>query len=148
MENYSYDVLDIDKHLCFHIYATSREIIKIYRPYLEPLDLTYTQYITMMVLWKEKQLNVKELGIKLFLDSGTLTPVLKSLEAKGFVTRHRSTKDERVLIVELTEKGEELKKEAVKIPYSLAKQVNLTREEKDELIKLLSKALEPYRKEK
>ncbi|MBR5903424.1 MAG: transcriptional regulator, partial [Clostridia bacterium] len=71
MENYSYDVLDIDKHLCFHIYATSREIIKIYRPYLEPLDLTYTQYITMMVLWKEKQLNVKELGIKLFLDSGT-----------------------------------------------------------------------------
>ncbi|MBR4955144.1 MAG: MarR family transcriptional regulator [Clostridia bacterium] len=148
MENYSYDVLDIDKHLCFHIYATSREIIKIYRPYLEPLDLTYTQYITMMVLWKEKQLNVKELGIKLFLDSGTLTPVLKSLEAKGFVTRHRSTKDERVLIVELTEKGEELKKEAVKIPYSLAKQVNLTREEKDELIKLLGKALDPFRKEK
>ena len=148
MENYSYDVLDIDKHLCFHIYATSREIIKIYRPYLEPLDLTYTQYITMMVLWKEKQLNVKELGIKLFLDSGTLTPVLKSLEAKGFVTRHRSTKDERVLIVELTEKGEELKKEAVKIPYTLAKQVNLTREEKDELIKLLSKALDPFRKEK
>ena len=146
MENYSYDVLDIDKHLCFHIYATSREIIKIYRPYLEPLDLTYTQYITMMVLWKEKQLNVKELGIKLFLDSGTLTPVLKSLEAKGFVTRHRSAKDERVLIVELTEKGEELKKEAVKIPYTLAKQVNLTLEEKDELLSLLNKALEPYRK--
>ena len=148
MENYSYDVLDIDKHLCFHIYATSREIIKIYRPYLDPLGLTDTQYITMMVLWKEKQLNVKELGIKLFLDSGTLTPVLKSLEAKGFVTRHRSTKDERVLIVELTEKGEELKKEAVKIPYTLVKQVNLTREEKDELIKLLSKALDPFRKEK
>ena len=82
-----YDALKLDNQLCFPLYAASREVIKQYRPYLDALDLTYTQYITMMVFWEEKKVSVKELGKKLYLDSGTLTPVLKSLEAKGFVNR-------------------------------------------------------------
>lgn len=145
MENHSLDSLDLDKQICFPIYAASREIIKLYRPYLDPLDLTYTQYITMMVLWKEKKINVKTLGKRLFLDSGTLTPVLKSLEAKGLITRQRSQKDERVLIAELTEKGEALKNEAVHIPYQLSKKVNLTYEEAQLAYKLVYKLLEPYK---
>ena len=107
-----YDSLKLENQLCFPLYACSREIIKKYRPYLEKIDLTYTQYITMMVFWEHKKISVKELGKKLFLDSGTLTPVLKSLEAKGFVTRYRSQEDERVLLVEITEAGEALKDRA------------------------------------
>ena len=84
-----YDPLKLENQLCFPLYACSREIIKKYRPLLEKLDLTYTQYIAMMVLWEQRKLSVKELGKKLYLDSGTLTPVLKSLEAKGFVSRNR-----------------------------------------------------------
>ena len=145
---YSFEALDIKKQLCFPIYAASRCIIKQYRPYLEPLDLTYTQYITMMVIWKEKKINVKELGKQLFLDSGTLTPVLKSLEAKGFIRRYRSRKDERILLVELTESGEGLKEKVVHIPYELCKQVNLTFEEAQALHSLLYKALAPFNTDK
>jgi len=115
-----YDGLKLKNQLCFPLYAASREVIKQYRPYLDALDLTYTQYITMMVFWEEKLINVKELGKKLFLDSGTLTPVLKSLEAKGYVRRYRSSEDERVLMVEITAKGEELKEQAVSVPESVA----------------------------
>ena len=95
--------------LCFPLYACSREIIKRYTPFLEKIDLTYTQYIAMMVLWGKKQISVKELGKCLFLDSGTLTPLLKKLEQKGYVTRTRSEEDERVLIAAITPKGEDLK---------------------------------------
>ena len=109
--------LKLEGQLTFPIYALSREIIKRYRPQLEPLDLTYTQYIAMLVFWEEGKLSVKELGKRLYLDSGTLTPVLKSLEAKGYVDRYRSADDERVLIVELTEKGKALKEKALNIPY-------------------------------
>ena len=137
-----------DKHLllkgqlCFPIYALSREIIKIYRPYLEPLDLTYTQYIAMLVFWEEKKLSVKELGKKLYLDSGTLTPVLKSLEAKGYVDRYRSSYDERVLIVEITPKGEELKQKANEIPYSMVKHNrSLSHDELKQLYYLVTKLL-------
>ena len=145
MENHSLDSLDLEKQICFPFYAASREIIKLYRPYLDPLDLTYTQYITMMVLWKEKKINVKTLGKRLFLDSGTLTPVLKSLESKGLITRQRSQKDERVLIAELTEKGDALKNEAVHIPYHLSKKVNLAYDEAQLAYKLVYKLLEPYK---
>ena len=135
--------LRLKGQLCFPIYATSREIIKIYRPYLEPLDLTYTQYIAMLVFWEEKKLSVKELGKKLYLDSGTLTPVLKSLEAKGYVDRYRSVEDERVLIVEITEKGEALKQKALDIPYAMLKHNNsLTEEELKQLYVLINKLLE------
>ena len=103
--------------------------------------LTYTQYIAMMVFWEERKLSVKELGKKLFLDSGTLTPVLKSLESKGFVVRSRSKEDERVLDVEITEKGEALKERAVSIPQSVAGCVKLDGEEAVQLYQLLYKML-------
>ena len=136
-----YEVLKLENQLCFPLYAASREIIKQYRPYLDALDLTYTQYIAMMVFWEEKKLSVKELGKKLFLDSGTLTPVLKSLESKGYVIRSRSKEDERVLDVEITEKGEALKEQAVSIPQSVAGCVKLDKEEAMQLYQLLYKVL-------
>ena len=95
-----YETQRLENQLCFPLYACSREVVKKYRPYLDELNLTYTQYIVMMVMWEKKTINVKELGAKLYLDSGTLTPVLKSLESKGYVYRHRSLKDERVLLVD------------------------------------------------
>ena len=136
-----YEALKLKNQLCFPLYAASREIIKQYRPYLDALDLTYTQYIAMMVFWEEKKLSVKELGKKLFLDSGTLTPVLKSLASKGYVIRSRSKEDERVLNVEITEKGEALKEQAVSIPQSVAGCVKLDREEAMQLYQLLYKVL-------
>ena len=136
-----YEALKLENQLCFPLYAASREIIKQYRPYLDALDLTYTQYIAMMVFWEEKKISVKELGKKLFLDSGTLTPVLKSLESKGFVVRSRSKEDERVLDVEITEKGETLKEQAVSIPQSVAGCVKLDGEEAMQLYQLLYKVL-------
>lgn len=141
MNSLKYDGLKLENQLCFPLYACSREVIKQYRPCLEPLDLTYTQYITMMVLWAEKKISVKELGKKLFLDSGTLTPVLKSLEAKEYVKRYRSTEDERVLLVEITEKGEALKDKAVSVPEQIAGCVNLSPEEAQQLYYLLYKVL-------
>ncbi len=137
-----YDGLKLENQICFPLYAVSREVIKQYRPYLEKLDLTYTQYITMMVFWQEKQISVKELGKKLFLDSGTLTPVLKSLEKKGYVRRHRSESDERVLIVEITDRGDELKKSAVSIPESVAECVKLDTDEALQLYGILYKILD------
>ena len=104
-----YDALKLEKQLCFPLYAVSKEIVKKYKPFLDELDLTYTQYITMMVMWEHKEMNVKELGEHLYLDSGTLTPVLKKLEQKGWVKRNRAKEDERVLIVTLTTEGEKLK---------------------------------------
>ena len=136
-----YEALKLENQLCFPLYAASREVIKQYRPYLDKLDLTYTQYIAMMVFWAEKKISVKELGKKLFLDSGTLTPVLKSMESKGLVKRYRSTEDERVLMVEITEKGEELKEQAKDIPQKVAGCVKLDSEEAMQLYTLLYKVL-------
>lgn len=140
MDN-KYQGLMLKNQLCFPLYAASREVIKQYRPYLQKLDLTYTQYIAMLVFWEEKQLNVKDLGKRLFLDSGTLTPVLKSLEAKGYVLRSRSREDERVLEVSITEKGEALKEQAVSIPENIAACVRLETEEAIALYQLLYKIL-------
>ena len=136
-----YDCLKIENQLCFPLYAASREVIKQYNPYLQKIDLTYTQYVAMMVLWDVKKTTVKDLGEKLYLDSGTLTPLLKSLEAKGLVKRSRSKEDERVLIVEITAKGEELKNEAVEIPKAMMGCVKLTQEEAATLYSLLYKVL-------
>lgn len=141
MSKTNYDGLKLENQLCFPLYACSREIIKQYRPFLDELNLTYTQYITMMVFWEEKKINVKELGKKLFLDSGTLTPVLKSLEAKGYVRRYRSPEDERVLIVEITKAGEALKKQAVCVPEKMADCIKLEPEDAMQLYKLLYKIL-------
>ena len=136
-----YDSLKIQNQLCFPLYACSKEIIKKYKPFLNKLDLTYTQYITMLVLWEEKTINVKTLGDKLLLDSGTLTPLLKKLEEKGYIERKRSTDDERKLIVSLTKKGEELKNISQDIPLNIGKCLNLTEKETIDLYNLLYKIL-------
>lgn len=137
----NYDALKLDSQLCFPLYACSKEIIRQYKPFLDELDLTYTQYITMMVLWEHKSVNVKALGELLYLDSGTLTPLLKKLEGKGLVSRNRSIVDERNLIVTLTAAGEELKERAVSVPQQIAKCSSLTAEEAAMLYRILYKML-------
>ena len=141
MDDHKYDTLKLKNQLCFPLYACSRETIRLYKPFLDKLDLTYTQYISMMVLWERKAVTVKELGKELYLDSGTLTPLLKKLEAKGLLTRTRSTADERNLIVAITEKGEQLKDKALAVHTGMAACVNLTPEEALTLYRLLYKML-------
>ena len=141
MSNQNYDALKIENQICFPLYACSKEIIRKYKPFLDEIDLTYTQYSTMMILWDKKELNVRELGKCLYLDSGTLTPLLKKLEAKGLVVRQRSKEDERNLIVTITEAGENLKEQAVKIPVQIAQCVDLELEEAVMLHKILYKIL-------
>ena len=136
-----YESLMLKNQICFPLYAASREIIKQYRPHLDAIGLTYTQYITMMVIWEKKEISVKELGQILFLDSGTLTPVLKSLEAKGFVRRTRSTEDERVLLIRITSEGEKLREQAVSVPAGVASCVKLEPDEALKLYELLYKIL-------
>ena len=137
----SYDSLKLENQLCFPLYAASREVIKRYTPFLKALDLTYTQYIAMMVFWQEKEISVKDLGAKLFLDSGTLTPVLKSLEEKGYVVRRRSPDDERVVLAAATERGEALKERALSVPEKVSGCVRLEPEEAIKLYELLYKVL-------
>ena len=136
-----YDCLKLKSQLCFPLYACSKEIIRRYKPFLDEVDLTYTQYITMMALWENESMNVRELGLALFLDSGTLTPVLKKLENKGYLERNRSKEDERNLIVSVTEKGWKLREEALSIPQSMSSCVNLEPQEAAELYRLLYKIL-------
>ncbi|MBQ9151262.1 MAG: MarR family transcriptional regulator [Clostridia bacterium] len=141
MDNSKFDSLKLENQLCFPLYAASREVIKLYKPYLDKLDLTYTQYIAMLLLWEHKTMTVKELGTYLFLDSGTLTPLLKKLEAKGMITRARSKKDERNLNVTITKVGEALRDQALHIPTEMAKCNTLNAEESLALYRLLYKLL-------
>lgn len=113
------DMLRLDNQLCFALYVCSKEIIRKYKPILDPLGLTYTGYITLLALWEEDNITVKDLGTRLFLDSGTLTPLLKKLEAQGYIERVRSTSDERNVVITLTKEGQELKKKAYRIPHDL-----------------------------
>ena len=136
-----YDVLKLENQLCFPLYAAAKETVKLYRPLLEQLNLTYTQYIVMLVFWEHGKMNVKELGDKLYLDSGTLTPVLKCLEGKGFLRRYRSTVDERVLLVEITEEGLALRDKALPIPGEMMNFHVLDREETMTMYRLLYKML-------
>ena len=133
MDNSKYDVLKLDNQLCFPLYVVAKETIRLYRPYLDPLGITYTQYITMMVLWEYGTISVKDLGTKLFLDSGTLTPVIKALEKKGYITKTHSNVDERVVNVSVTNEGMSLRDKLVDLPPTMAKCVNL---EKDEIVSL------------
>ena len=137
-----YDILKLENQLCFPLYAASREVIKQYKPYLDKLDLTYTQYIAMLLLWENKTMTVKELGNHLYLDSGTLTPLLKKLEAKGFINRVRSTADERNLNINLTAAGEKLKESALEIPNYVHKGTTVTEEELKALYETLYKIIE------
>ncbi|MCQ2526602.1 MAG: MarR family transcriptional regulator [Lachnospiraceae bacterium] len=136
-----YDILKLDNQLCFPLYAVSKEIVRHYKPFLDEMDLTYTQYIAMMVMWEQKELSVKQLGEFLYLDSGTLTPLLKTMEKKGWVTRKRSEKDERVLTVTITEAGEKLREKAITVPNKIAECINITAEEAMQLYTILHKIL-------
>jgi len=137
----NYESLKIENQICFPLYATSKEIIRQYQPFLSELDLTYTQYITMLVLWEYGDTNMKELGKHLFLNSGTLTPLVKKLEDKGYVKRKRNRKDERNLIIVLTPQGLALKEKAVVIPQEMGRCVKLSPEEAGQLYKILYKVL-------
>ena len=136
--------LKLENQLCFPLYVCSKEVIKKYKPFLDELDLTYTQYIAMLVLWEENEINVKSLGEKLFLDSGTLTPLLKKLEEKEYIKRNRLETDERNLIISITKKGKDLKLKAKDIPTEVGKCVNLTSDEAIQLYKLLYKVLKNF----
>ncbi len=114
-----YEALKLDNQVCFPLYALSRKIIKLYKPLLDQHNLTYTQYITMLVVWEEEKIIFKELGHRLQLDSGTLTPVLKKLESMGHIIKYRNEEDDRQVTVELTEKGRALKDAVSDIPYQL-----------------------------
>lgn len=114
-----YDKLKLENQICFPLYALSREVIKLYKPLLDKFDLTYTQYITMMVIWEEEKIIFKDLGQRLHLDSGTLTPVIKKLEEKGLIIRYRNNEDDRMVIVELTEKGRLLKDDILEVPEKM-----------------------------
>ena len=137
-----YNSLKLNSQLCFPLYACSREMIKGYKPFLDELGLTYTQYITMMVLWEHSPMTVKELGRRLYLDSGTLTPLLKKLEEKGLVKRRRSEEDERNLIVSVTRQGEMLGERAAAVPEEIVRGAGLEREEAAALYGLLQKMLD------
>lgn len=139
--------LKLSNQLCFSIYACSKEIIKLYKPYLDELGLTYTQYITMLVLWEENNISVKNLGERLFLDSGTLTPLLKKLEKMGIISRNRSESDERVMIVSLTDDGKKLKEKAKEVPYKVFCASKLSIEEGTKLKSDINHLLDKLTKE-
>lgn len=126
-------LLELENQVCFPLYSAANAVIRAYRPLLNEIDLTYSQYLVMMVLWKTNGINVKALGDKLYLDSGTLTPLLKRLETKGLVTRTRGIEDERVRMLALTKKGIALKSQALSIPNGMACKLDM---DVDELIEL------------
>ena len=138
-----YEQLLLKNQLCFPLYAAGRKIVGAYTPHLKPLGLTYTQYIVFMVLWEKESVSVGQLGGILHLDAGTLTPLLKHLEKDGYVTRARSTEDERVTIISITDKGNDLKEKCKDIPLKISSGAkNLTEEEVAELYRLLYLFLE------
>ena len=137
----NYDAMRLENQLCFPLYACSREVIKRYRPHLDAVGLTYTQYITLMVIWAEGTVSVRDLGRQLYLDSGTLTPVLKHLESVGYITRRRCPADERVLLVTVTEAGLALRDQVAHIPGEMSAACPLNEEEKATLNRLLNKIM-------
>ena len=137
-----FESLKLSSQVCFPLYAASREVIKLYKPFLDEYNLTYTQYITMLVLWEDEKITIKELCKKLYLDSGTITPVIKKLEAMGLLIKYRDKSDERIVNVELTDKGRELKEEIVKVPEQVYCKVNGSMEDLLILKNLLEKVLD------
>ena len=137
----SHDALRLENQPCFPLYAASREVIKRYRPYLDAMELTYTQYIVLLVIWEHGTISVRDLGRKLYLDSGTLTPVLKTMEQAGLITRRRSTEDERVLMITITESGLALQEKAQEIPAAIRESLGLNEKELQTLMQLMNKIL-------
>lgn len=136
--------LKLENQLCFPLYACAKEVVRRYAPLLEPFGLTYTQYIAMMVLWEHKTITVKDLGKKLFLDSGTLTPMLKKMERNGWLCRTRSREDERMVVVAITEHGEELHDMLADVPAKITNCVKLENEEAMQLYALLTKMMKTF----
>ncbi|RBP05501.1 MarR family winged helix-turn-helix transcriptional regulator [Rossellomorea aquimaris] len=135
------DPLLLENQICFKIYTAEREITKLYRGLLEEIGVTYPQYLTLLVLWEDGTVSVKELGRKLFLDSGTLTPMLKRMEANGLVERHRSVEDERSVVISLTNKGEAMKEKAACVPTQLLQRLEMDGEELERLDQTLTTIL-------
>ena len=136
-----YESIKLDNQVCFSLYAASREIIKLYKPFLDKFNLTYTQYIAMLVLWEDEKSTVKDIGKRLHLDSGTLTPLLKKIESMGLIKRYRDVNDDRVVIVELTEQGRLLKDEVTEVPNEMSCKINMPIERAIELKKSLDELL-------
>jgi len=136
------DALKLKNQLCFPLYAAAKAVVNSYKPLLDEIDLTYTQYIAMMVLWENKSIGVKDLGEHLYLDSGTLTPLLKRLESKGFLRRERSAKDERAVTITITPEGEKLKEKAADVPTKIMKCMPLSADEARSLYSILNKLLD------
>ncbi|WP_372649967.1 MarR family winged helix-turn-helix transcriptional regulator [Draconibacterium sp.] len=138
------DELKLKSQVCFPVYALSREIVNVYRPILEEIDLTYPQYLVMMVLWENEPQKVNEIGDKLNLDNGTITPLLKRMAAKGLISRKRNTKDERVVEISLTEGGKQLQTKAAEVPQKVVTAMGITPEDlmqlKDLVVKILNRA--------
>ena len=139
-----YPQLRLENQLCFPLYAAGREIVRRYTPYLAPFDLTYTQYIVMMVLWERERATVSEIGDILYLDSGTLTPLLKKLEAREFITRTRSEKDQRSVEIGLTAQGREMEEKLSRIPFLVSRDVKLQADEVVQLYGLLYRLLDGF----
>ena len=138
------ELLKLDNQICFPLYVTSKEIVRKYGPLLKELDLTYTQYIALLALWEKDHITVKELGERLYLDSGTLTPLLNKLEDKGYIIRNKSEKDGRELVVFVSENGLKLKEKAFSVPLKIGQCVNLEKDEIIVLYKLLNKVLQGF----
>ena len=135
------ELLKLENQMCFPLYACSKEVVRHYAPYLDPIGLTYTQYLVMLALWEYGTMSVGMLGERLYLDSGTLTPLLKKMEAKGLLERKRDAADERRVSVNLTPSGEALKEKARTVPLDMGKCVGISEEEGAELVRLLRKVL-------
>lgn len=144
--NYDYhEAMKLDNQLCFPLYAAARNVTGLYTPYLKPLGLTYTQYITFLVLWEKDGISVSEIGSRLMLDNGTLSPMLKKLEQAGYIERNRSEDDDRVVIISLTKEGRDLQEKAKEIPLKVGSCIGLSIEQAKELHDLLHELLEHQR---
>ena len=139
------EMLKLENQLCFPLYACAKEVIRRYTPLLEPLGLTYTQYIAMMVMWEHKSISVRDMGKLLFLDSGTLTPMLKKMEKAGWISRKRSERDERMVILSITERGEKLQERASDVPSKMVGCMTLESDEAMKLYTLLHNMMEPFK---
>ncbi len=141
-----YKTPQLGNQLCFPLYVIAKEITGLYRPLLEELDITYPQYLVMMVLWEHQRLTVNQIGEKLFLDSGTITPLLKRLEAKSYIVRQRKIEDERVVEISLTDEGERLQDKACLIPEKMNDRLDLSETDVQELKQAISKLLDKINK--
>ena len=142
MDHDYHEIMKLNNQLCFPLYAAARNVTSLYTPWLKPLGLTYTQYITFLVLWEKDGISVSEIGNKLMLDNGTLSPMLKKMEQSGYIERNRSKEDDRVVIITLTQKGRELQEQAKDIPEKVGSCIDLPIEKARVLYDLLYELLE------